>query len=89
MSPNFVIPSRSQSGLPDESERGICSSRILPQDFANDEGPTTNDLHMLNQGVIHTYLMWNMSRMSILMGSATIVSRKTIRMEYCKRLMRW
>jgi hypothetical protein len=45
--------------------------------------------YTLNQGVIHTYLMWKRRRRSILMGSASMVIRKTIMMEYCSKLLRW
>ena len=44
--------------------------------------------HTLNHGVIQTYLMCHAKRKSIFKGSATMVSRKNIMMEYWSRLMR-
>jgi len=38
--------------------------------------------------VIQTYLMWNAKRKNILMGKAIMVRKKTIKMEYCNKLLR-
>ncbi len=53
-----------------------------------DDRRLMTDLHTLNHGVIHTYLICHASRRSIFAGSATMLSRKNIMMEYCSRLMR-
>src|SRR5579864_4977198 len=76
------------------SDVGRWSIVVGRQPFAvdvltTDCRPTTNDSsHMLNHGVIHTYLMCHNSRNPIFKGSATMVSSKNCMMENCKRLMR-